>query len=70
MKKTYFINCSVCGSYEWTRNPPRQFSFMRCRGCRKQLGDFEVDEKESMLRHKARIEKNYEKHIICWWNLE
>ena len=38
---TYRINCD-CASYLWTRKPAPPGRFMRCRGCGRSLGDFQV----------------------------
>lgn len=39
-KRLYRINCDCC-LYKWERYPPKRF--MRCRFCRRLLGDMQVE---------------------------
>ena len=41
-RRLYRIDCH-CGLYYWRRYPPKAGRFMRCRECRRPLGDFEVE---------------------------
>lgn len=51
-EKTYLINCT-CGSYKWTRRPPRRN--MRCRCCHRILGPMEISDEESLRKLKERL---------------